>query len=425
VSGASATSGDRVFWWAPDLAPVHRARLERWSDWLAILTAVSLPWSRFTTGLLAILWFITVAPTIDPAELRRELARPACLIPVLLVGFAVLGMAWSKAPWSEQLHGLGRFAKLLAIPVLMIQFRRSARGEWVFLGFLASCVVMLLLAFIVGAYPHLAWSETAIGLPVKNAIIQSQEFVFCAFALLGFAVAAAARGRYRQAGGLAALAALFLVCVLFVAVSRTALATLPVLVLVFAFRFFDWRGVLGAIVAGLVVGAIAFGISPYLRERATGPVFEIEEARTGDTITSSGERLEYWRKSLGFIAERPLLGHGTGAIRPLFDAATAGETGVRGLSTVNPHNQTLAVAIQLGLFGAGVLWAMWLSHAWFFRGPGVAAWIGLVLVSQNVVSSLFNSHLFDFFEGWLYVIGVGVAGGVLLREAGTHSVKTT
>jgi hypothetical protein len=37
---------------------------------------------------------------------------------------------------------------------------------------------------------------------------------------------------------------------------------------------------------------------------------------------------------------------------------------------------------------------------------------------QNVVSSLFNSHLFDFTQGWLYVIGVGIAGGMVLRELG-------
>jgi hypothetical protein len=31
-----------------------------------------------------------------------------------------------------------------------------------------------------------------------------------------------------------------------------------------------------------------------------------------------------------------------------------------------------------------------------------------------MVSSLFNSHLFDFHEGWMYVLGVGIAGGMTL-----------
>ena len=38
-----------------------------------------------------------------------------------------------------------------------------------------------------------------------------------------------------------------------------------------------------------------------------------------------------------------------------------------------------------------------------------------MVVLQNIFSSLFNSHLFDFHEGWMYVLGVGVAGGMVLR----------
>jgi len=36
---------------------------------------------------------------------------------------------------------------------------------------------------------------------------------------------------------------------------------------------------------------------------------------------------------------------------------------------------------------------------------------------QNFLSSLVNSHLFDFGQGWLYVFGVGIVGGTVLREA--------
>ena len=51
-----------------------------------------------------------------------------------------------------------------------------------------------------------------------------------------------------------------------------------------------------------------------------------------------------------------------------------------------------------------------------FCGPTLTAWIGLLVVTDNVVSSLFSSHLFDFTQAWLYVFGVGVAGGMVQRE---------
>jgi hypothetical protein len=63
-----------------------------------------------------------------------------------------------------------------------------------------------------------------------------------------------------------------------------------------------------------------------------------------------------------------------------------------------------------------VLLAMWAAHLLLFRGGGFVVWIGLVIVVQNVVASLFNTHLFDFTQGWLYVFGVGITGGMVLRK---------
>jgi len=60
---------------------------------------------------------------------------------------------------------------------------------------------------------------------------------------------------------------------------------------------------------------------------------------------------------------------------------------------------------------------MWLAHLALFRDGTLIAWFGLLVVAYNVVSSLFNSHLFDFGEGWLYVFGVGLTGGMMLRAA--------
>ena len=138
------------------------------------------------------------------------------------------------------------------------------------------------------------------------------------------------------------------------------------------------------------------------------------EAR--DALNSTALHLEFLKKSVSFVKTAPLIGHGTGSIGEQFRKAAAGQSGAAGVGSVNPHNQILAVAIQLGLVGAAVLLAMWAAHLALFRGGGLIAWIGLVVVVQNIVSCLFNSHLFDFTQGWLYVFGVGVTGGMALRE---------
>ena len=129
-------------------------------------------------------------------------------------------------------------------------------------------------------------------------------------------------------------------------------------------------------------------------------------------------RLEFWQKSLRFFTEArssatvPDRYAGFSRRPPSIPVSAQPPR-----SSANPHNQTLNVAIQWGAVGIAVLYAMWLVHLLLFRGEGLATWIGLMVVVQNIFTSLFNSHLFDFNEGWMYVLGVGVAGGMVLRTA--------
>jgi hypothetical protein len=52
-----------------------------------------------------------------------------------------------------------------------------------------------------------------------------------------------------------------------------------------------------------------------------------------------------------------------------------------------------------------------------FRGEGVGRldWIVSGGGAEHL-TSLFNSHIFDFHEGWMYVLGVSLAGGVVLND---------
>jgi hypothetical protein len=174
--------------------------------------------------------------------------------------------------------------------------------------------------------------------------------------------------------------------------------------------------VIGVIGVLAILGGLGWSVSPVLRVKMGSlfPPYRLYEP-TGEP-TSIEIRYQYWRKSIEFIREAPLVGHGTGSIRSLFAQAAVNQTGAAAEITNNPHNQTLSVAIQWGAAGVLALYAVWLSHIALFWRAGWIHWVGFLIVVQNVVSSLFNSHLFDFQEGWIYVLGVGVAGGTALRE---------
>jgi O-antigen ligase len=190
----------------------------------------------------------------------------------------------------------------------------------------------------------------------------------------------------------------------------------PIMFAVFAFLHLRWRSIVIILCVAAAFAAVAWQSSPALRRTAETFVRDYQLYKEQNIPTSIGLRLEFWRKSLGFFAEAPLIGHGTGATRGLFErVATHDSSQASGEVIGNPHNQTLNVAVQWGIVGVVILYAMWLLHLLLFRGDGLANWIGLLVVVQNIFTSLFNSHIFDFHEGWMYVLGVGVAGGMALR----------
>jgi hypothetical protein len=393
----------------------------RASDIFIILLAASLPWSTSLVAVFAVLWFLTLLPTFDAERFLQSVKRPASALPLALFVLAVVGTLWSTdVPWPARLHGINPVAKLLAIPLLIYHFETSKRGFWVIVAFLASCTLVMLASWLMFINPALTLDPARPpGVPVKNYIVQGQEFALCAFGGFGAAVYLWRANIKRQAVALLLVSIGFVCNMAFVVSSRTVWVCVPFLLLIFALLHFNRRGVLIITTAAVAAGAVFWASSPYLRMRASSVAVEYEEYHDQDASTSTGLRLEYWRKSLKFIQDAPLIGNGTGSTKTLFEKDAVGKKGVSAEIIGNPHNQTLNVAVQWGLLGCLVLYAMWLAHLKMFLMPGLISWIGLAAVVENFVGSLFNSHLFDFGEGWIYVLAVGVTGGMLSRIRGS------
>jgi O-antigen ligase len=388
-------------------------------DIFVVLLAVALPFSTSLVAIFAVAMLVAMAPGLDVEAFLRALKRPIAAAPVALFALAVVGALWSDAPWGVRFYAMLPTIKLLALPFLFYHFERSERGEAVLIAFLVSCLALVAMSWIVMIDPALtlkSGAEAVRGIFVKNYIDQSQEFTLCAVALAYPMVMFARSGRIWPALLCTAIAASFILTMTFVIVSRTALVTMPVMLAVFGLMHLSARTNLAISGAAVVIAAVAFLASPQLDHTVSSFKRDYQLYEENGTSTSIGERLEYWRKSLRFFVEAPLVGHGTGSTRGLFERAASGPAVLAAGKVINnPHNQILNVAVQWGAIGVAALLAMWFLHLLLFRGGGLANWIGLLVVVQNIFTSLFNSHIFDFHEGWMYVLGVGVAGGMALK----------
>jgi O-antigen ligase len=390
------------------------------ADIFAVLIALSLPWSTSLVGIFGVALLVAMVPFLDVRAFLPSLKRPICSLPIALFALAVFGTLWSDAPWGARLYAIGPTTKLLLLPLLFYHFERSARGMQVFIAFLVSCTLLMVMSWIVAFDPSLSLKpkvEISRGIFVKNYIDQSQEFGLCAVALAYPIITFLRTKRILLAALLTAIAMSFVVNMAFVVVSRTALVTIPIMLAVFALLHLNWRSIVIILCVTTIFGGVAWQMSPQLRSTVATFSRDYQLYSEQNAPTSIGQRLEFWKKSLRFFAEAPILGHGTGSTRGLFEQAAVGQVGAAAEIIGNPHNQTLNVAVQWGVIGIILLYAMWLMHLLLFRGDGLVAWIGLLVVVQNIFTSLFNSHIFDFHEGWMYVLGVGVAGGMVLKTS--------
>jgi O-antigen ligase len=401
---------------------LDRQRMLNNADYLAIALAFSLPLSTSATAILSLLWLLVLAPTLRVSEVRRQIMTFEGGLPVLLFSVALLGMLWADVAWHDRVAGLRPFLKLLAIPLLFVQFQRSDRGEYLAYAIVAGSALLMLASFVSALLDRSLLPGKPVGIVVKDYISQSGFFLVSIFLLLELIERSWSSRKVALVFAQASLIIGFLIGIFFVATSRTTLLVFPILLFLFGLRR-NWKIAVGACAIWAVLFLSTWHFSPYLKRRLQSASSISASDDRLDAI-SNRQRIAYWLASLDLIRDAPLLGHGTGSIPSLFRHYTADGPNSDVNQATNPHNETFRIALQFGGLGTLVLYGMWFAHARMLARPGFAAWFGLTVLTQNFFGSLFNSHLSDFTQGWTYAICIGVAGGMVKRINELDSVKS-
>ncbi len=185
-----------------------------------------------------------------------------------------------------------------------------------------------------------------------------------------------------------------------------------------------WALVVGA---PLLLALVVVAGSNKISERFTAVVHESQNySQHGATDTSSGWRLNAWRRSLQAIERKPLFGYGVGSWTPAVkrmdgDKAIA-DFGVGNSS--NPHQEFLLWGVELGVVGSLLLIALLMAIALDARRfPATVQRATQTAVAVTTVACLFNSSLYDALIGdyLCTALGLLLALGVQTRYADLHS----
>ena len=391
-----------------------RAWLQPWAErtarWSAIALGFSIPVSTALDGMLTVL---LLAAWLAAGRYRRRYealrTSPVALAAMALWLLYLVGMLWAGDAGGNAGEYLGKYSKLLLLPVVVTLLTDPRDRQRALIAFAAGLLLTLLLSYALwlGLLPpgRPFTGDAANPTVFKKHITHN---VLLAFAVLLFGLLAwraPARWMRWTWAGLAALAASN---VLLLGYARTGYMVLAVIALTCAIHRYRWRGVVAAALAIPVTAAALYTLAPTFHQRVA---LAVGEARDWDRQRSSGTavglRLEYYHNTLALVRERPLLGTGTGG----FPEAYAERVRGSGMEAArNPHNQYLLTAAELGVVGLAALLFLMVQH-WRAGSRLMAPDERLLargLLALMVVGCLFNSLLLDHAEGLFFVWLSGV-----------------
>jgi O-antigen ligase len=379
---------------------------EATSRWAAVALGFSIPVSVALDGALAaviLLGFLLAARVAERIAAIR--ANPVALLALALFSLYLVGSVYSIGTGEDVVEFLSNAARLLFIPLLIGLFQDPAVRHRACWGFMAAMLLTLVLSCLLwlDLLPKLGFIKGSPSDPVIFKLHITQN-LFMAFTALVCAVQARHALTRNQAVVWSGLALIASANVLFLVPGRTGHLVLLVLLVYLLFAWYRWKGlaVAGAVI-GVVIALTYVLPSTALHQRAVLAYEEFSKWQPGKAQTTSvGQRLEFYRNTLEIIAQRPLLGAGTGGFRVAYEERVKGSGKV---FTHNPHNEYLMVAAQLGLAGLALLlflfWTQWRLALLLATVREQMLARGMVLAM--VIASAVSSTLIDHAEGWFYV----------------------
>lgn len=354
-------------------------------------------------------WLITIKNNVSLAALA-------------LFGLLLIGTLYGPSAAGDAAHYLGKYSDLLFIPIFLFLFRDAATRRSALHALAASLALVLALSYLIkaGVVPNNPLMVTDSDYPVVFKLHLTHN-ILMAFASYLFAWLALTAASSKVKWGWAILAALAVFNLTMMVHGATGYMIFLGLALLLGFERNRWRGLGTAVAMIIALGAVLAVVPGPFKERIKLIVQETQGWKPDRPAQNSAEfRLEFYRNTLGIIAEHPIIGVGTGG----FPQAYADKVrGTGKTDTRNPHNEFLHITAQIGVAGlAALLWLFWLQWQLAPRlASPLESQLARGLVLTMVVGCMFNSLLLDHTEGLLYAWLTGLLfAGLKPGEVGSR-----
>lgn len=369
----------------------------------AIISGASIPTSTAAQNIgaaLLLLYFFTKLNNFD--DIKNASLKPFSIAGLLLGMALILGIFWTttnnNAAW-------GFFIKMRAyylIPIFLLTLSTTGPRNALLLSFAAATIISIIISIVSALFNH----PIFMAIPGDWYIFRTHTYHNYFAALLSTGIFAGLLSKkIPPAWRLIATTILLLgsIDILFLVSGRTG-QIIYLLMLLLVLIQWNWRlalpiGAFSAIAAFFIL----MNFSTNIHQGFNKAELDLQSYSNGNSNTSVGLRLEWHKRSMQLIKEKPFFGHGTGSFKDEY--ARTLEIGDELLASHNPHNDYLWMGVELGFLGIFLLIALLISAAWQGRNLETPwRWVLYAMLAGMGTSTLANSFFTDNITGLAFVL---------------------
>ena len=285
---------------------------------------------------------------------------------VLVAVFAfAISLLWTVAPQADALGSLAKYGKLITIVLMLGLIRSQREAQFALASFILAQAFLLASSWMLFFHLPVPWATSNMAL-LQFAVFSSyldQSIMGAVLAALCWHLRSLAPGRFGPHVAVV-IAAAAIANVLFVLSGRSGhVVAIAMLSLAIMWEL-PRRLRLVALAVPFLLVLILFFSSTKVRERLMIVKTEVASYSTQvQPTTSSGIRLELWRRAVQIIAENPVAGAGVGAWSTEYNRLQRSQNPahVDIAGNGNPHQEYLLWGVQLGIPGMALFCALLLA----------------------------------------------------------------
>lgn len=377
---------------------------------LLVLTVFSMPISTAVTNVLMALtlvfWLVAGGHREQFQALKGNWVVRAT---VALFALICIGSLYSTGPLKDIGFQIQKYARLLFIlPAMGLMLNEKWRDR-AMTAFIAAMGLTLALSLLSVIWPLPFVKGTAGGPSANHYVFKdhiAQNLIMSFFALV-MLVKGQAEPRRGWRLAYFTVALLAIIDILFFVQGRTGYLSLALNVMVFILFAAKGKQRWMWLTAAALAAILIFSLSSNLRGRIE---LAVQEYKASDRkeLSSVGQRVEFTKKSLQLIKERPFFGFGTGSYATEFCRVADNEDWCEA-GKFHPHNQFTAFGVQLGMMGVLLYLALLLAIAkqssTMTTGKKI---IAFGVISTLLVDSFTHAPLFLVTEAQFFVLMIGM-----------------